>query len=469
MSQPSDNSPTFSVVIPAYMSDRYLGEAIQSVLDQTFSDFEVIVVNDASPDNTTAVVADFKDPRIKYIVHPENRGLPATRNTAIRASSGKYIALLDADDVFHPDKLQAHYEFLEKNPNIGVTYNSRFDLGDSTQLIRRIWIAPRQITLSDFVLGYPYAPSDIVFRREWLFNIGLFDENNSFHGEDLNTNCRLALAGCKFGYVERVLNYRRNQPARVRKHLDESLNSVFRNLELVFNDPRCPAETVALRGRVYGINYMVWAYWAFAQEETELGVNYLRKAVQRDPAILKGHGYSLLYFLVWSCATDERGDLSEAMDNIFKQIPDDFSYIRSRFDWALGRALLIRGFEDVMWGRLEQGRDLFEQAAQHHAAADDAYIGLIVHQLSGYEIEYGVDAVLALVKKLKPYLNTISKRCGDELEASYLVNGAFRKYQNGKFNDVLGSVLRAWLRDPSYLMNRGVVSIFFRSMIRAAR
>lgn len=462
--------PTISVIIPAYMSDRYLGEAIQSVLDQTFSDFEVIVVNDASPDNTTAVMADFKDPRIKYIVHPENRGLPATRNTAIRASSGKYIALLDADDVYLPDKLQAHYEFLEKNPEIGVSYNSRFEMFEKTGNIRRMWIAPQQVKFGDFVVGYPFAPSDIVARREWLFKIGLLHEYNNLYGvEDLNTNCRLSLEGCTFGYVERVLNYRRHHPSRTRRHLDVSLAKVFQNLELVFGDPRCPREVVELRDRAYAYNYSVWAYWALAQEETELGKNFLRKAVQHNPSLLRENGYPLLHFLIWSCATDERGDLSEAMDRIFKQIPDDFSYIRSKYDWALGRALLIRGFEDVMWGRVEQGKDLFKEAARYHAAVDDAYIGLIVHQLSGYEIEYGVDAVLDLVKKLKPFLNTISKRCGDELEASYLVNGAFRKYQNGKFNDVLGSVLRAWLRDPSYLINRGVVSIFFRSMIRAAR
>lgn len=463
------NPPVFSVIIPAYMVDQYLGEAIQSVLNQSFHDFELIIVNDASPDNTAAVVAGFDDPRIKYLVHPSNRGLPATRNTAVRASSGRYIALLDADDVFHPDKLQAHYDYLEENLDIGVSYNSRFEVFESLENIRRFWIAPQHVQFSDFVLGYPFAPSDIVVRRDWLFKIGLLHEQNNLYGEDLNTNCRLALEGCKFGYVERMLNYRRNHPSRFRNNLSASLAEVFQNLDLVFNDPRCPPDVVALRNKAFAYNYSVWTYWAFAQEETELGINFLRMAAQCNPAILKNDGYSLMYFLMWSCVTDERGDLSDAMDKIFKQIPDDFSYVRSKFSWALGRALMIRGFEDVMWNREREGRTLFEHAIKLDAVIDHSFLDFVVYQLLGYEIEFGSDKVLALVERLKPYLNKVSDRSGDKLEASYLVNGAFQQYRNGKFKDVPRTVIRAWMRNPSYLANRGVLSIFVRSMLRAAR
>lgn len=451
------------------MADQYLAEAIQSVLDQTFPDFEIIVVNDASPDNTTAVVESFKDPRIKYIIHTTNRGLPATRNSAIRASTGDYIALLDADDVFHPDKLRAHFDFLTANPDVDVTYNSRYEIFGTTENIRRLWIAPDQVALSDFVVGYPFAPSDIVVRRDRLFNIGLLHENNNLYGEDLNTNCRLALAGCKFGYVRRVLNYRRHHPLRIRKNLDGSLADVFRNLDLVFNDPRCSREVVALRDQAYAYNYSVWAYWAFAQEETEWGTEFLRKASQHNSALMKDGGDSLLYFLMWSCVTDERGELAEAMGRIFNQLPDDFAILRHKFKRALGRAQLIRGFEDVMWGRHDQGRHTFEFALQNHAVVDDEYIGLIVHQLSGYEIEYGANAVIALVEKLKPYLNMVSKRSGSELEASYSVNRAFRSYRNGNYRDVPRDVFRAWMHDPWYLTNRGVVSIFVRSVMRVTR
>src|ERR1041385_3866377 len=99
------NSPKVSVIIPTYNHAEYLPEAIQSVLEQTYPDFELLIVNDGSTDHTGEVVQQFTDPRIHYL-EQENRGATAARNTGICASSGELIALLDADDLWHPEKLQ---------------------------------------------------------------------------------------------------------------------------------------------------------------------------------------------------------------------------------------------------------------------------------------------------------------------------------------------------------------------------
>ena len=90
-------TPKFSIIIPAYNNAEFLGDSIRSCLNQTFPGFEVIVVNDASPDNTEEVIRSFDDHRIKYLVHKKNKGLSAARNTGIKASIGEYIALLDGD------------------------------------------------------------------------------------------------------------------------------------------------------------------------------------------------------------------------------------------------------------------------------------------------------------------------------------------------------------------------------------
>jgi glycosyltransferase involved in cell wall biosynthesis len=193
--------PLVSVIIPAYNNAEYLGETIQSVLNQTYSNLEVMVVNDASPDNVHAVVQQFNDARIKYIRHEKNQGLSAARNTGIRASIGEIIALLDGDDLFHPEKLQVHVEYLEKHPKVGVTYNPRFELNHSSNTIRELWWPPSIVALSDLVCGFPFSPSDMVLRRDWVFRLSLFDESYTYVGEDLDINCRLALAGCKFGSV----------------------------------------------------------------------------------------------------------------------------------------------------------------------------------------------------------------------------------------------------------------------------
>jgi len=110
-----------SVVMPVYNVEQYVGQAIQSILNQTFSDFELLIINDCSPDGSVEICRQFKDPRIKIIEHKKNRGLAGARNTGIRHSQGKYIAFIDSDDIWEPEKLSTHYDHLENDSALGVS------------------------------------------------------------------------------------------------------------------------------------------------------------------------------------------------------------------------------------------------------------------------------------------------------------------------------------------------------------
>ncbi|MEP5937544.1 MAG: glycosyltransferase family 2 protein [Erythrobacter sp.] len=114
-------TPRMTVVMPIYNVEAFVGEAIQSVLDQSFKDFELICVDDGGTDGSMEIVRNFCDPRIR-IVCQENRGLAGARNTGIAHARGDYIALLDSDDVWHRDKLVLHFVHLGANADIGVSY-----------------------------------------------------------------------------------------------------------------------------------------------------------------------------------------------------------------------------------------------------------------------------------------------------------------------------------------------------------
>ena len=202
--------PKVSVIIPAYNQADYLAAAIESVLHQRYADWELIVVNDASPDQTNAIVAQYidNDPRIRLIVHEQNRGLPAARNTGLRAAQGEIFMLLDADDLFHVDKLAAHVVLLDADPTIGVSYNARYEINQGGEILT-LWRPVTTATFADMVCGFPFAPSDMVIRREWAFRVNLFDESYVAMSEDLDINCRLGLAGCRFVGIDQPLNYRR--------------------------------------------------------------------------------------------------------------------------------------------------------------------------------------------------------------------------------------------------------------------
>ena len=107
-----------SVVIPAYKQAQYVGDAIRSVQKQTWPDFEAIVVNDASPDNTSEIVRSFADPRVKLIIHGENQDYQLPEIPGYSPRREKILALLDADDMFHPEKLQMHVDFLRETTMI---------------------------------------------------------------------------------------------------------------------------------------------------------------------------------------------------------------------------------------------------------------------------------------------------------------------------------------------------------------
>ncbi|MGF1491367.1 MAG: glycosyltransferase [Microcoleaceae cyanobacterium] len=114
--------PLISVVIPVYNGEQTIQETVESVLSQTFQDFELIVINDGSTDSTLDVLSRFSDSRLHVFSYP-NAGLPASRNRGIDRASGELIAFIDADDLWTPDKLESHQQILQDNPQVTVVYS----------------------------------------------------------------------------------------------------------------------------------------------------------------------------------------------------------------------------------------------------------------------------------------------------------------------------------------------------------
>ena len=129
-----DPTPLISVVIPTYNRAHLLERAIDSVLAQTFQDYEIIVVNDGSSDKTAALLNKYKQKttKIKIFHHPTNKGVAAARNTSIKNAKGKYIALMDSDDYAHPNWLEESVSFLKKNPNTDILVPLKQEINDET-------------------------------------------------------------------------------------------------------------------------------------------------------------------------------------------------------------------------------------------------------------------------------------------------------------------------------------------------
>src|SRR5215471_7855638 len=137
--------PKVSVIIPTHNRAEFLRSAITSVLNQTYQDFEIIVVDDASTDKTPEVVASFHDGKIKYIRHDANKGDAGSRNTGIRNSSGDFLAFLDDDDEWLPEKLQMQVGLLRNSRvKVGGVYTGSLRIDKTTGKILAIDIAGKR-------------------------------------------------------------------------------------------------------------------------------------------------------------------------------------------------------------------------------------------------------------------------------------------------------------------------------------
>ncbi|PPS44232.1 glycosyltransferase family 2 protein [Chroococcidiopsis sp. TS-821] len=168
-----------SVVIPVYAAEKYIADAVQSALGQSYQNFEIILVDDGSPDASIEICKQFTDPRIK-IVRQNNRGASAARNNGIRHAQGEYIAFLDADDTWVPEKLEKHINHLETSPDVGVSFSyCTFVDEDGKSLGLYNATEYKVITPGAILCRNPIAnPSCLVTRRQVLEEIKFQQERN---------------------------------------------------------------------------------------------------------------------------------------------------------------------------------------------------------------------------------------------------------------------------------------------------
>lgn len=169
------STPFVSVVIPTYNYGRYVTEAVESVLAQTHPAGEIVVVDDGSTDDTRERLQPYMD-RIRY-VHQNNQGLPAARNTGIRAARGDLIALLDSDDLWHPRKLALQVQFMERSPEVGlVAADMVGDLKHGWPEVGDLSSLPaRPFTLRDLLIRSRFGPSSVLVHRQCFEAAGYFD------------------------------------------------------------------------------------------------------------------------------------------------------------------------------------------------------------------------------------------------------------------------------------------------------
>lgn len=238
--------PRVSVLIPAYNAMDYLPDTLETVLAQDFQDYEVVIVNDGSSDSIEDWFSHQSDSRLR-LVSQSNKGLAGARNTGIRESKGEYLALLDADDLWHPSKLGLQVKMLDQNSTVGLVYTWMTLIDHEGRPTGRFlkaqeegWVWP-DLMNRNFV-GCGSTP---LVRRSCFDHVGLFDENLGSYMEDLDMWLRLAL-NYQFKVVKQPLVFYRQRPNSASKNYEAMLRSATILLEKAFSNPPANISTEEL-------------------------------------------------------------------------------------------------------------------------------------------------------------------------------------------------------------------------------
>jgi hypothetical protein len=461
-------SPLVSVIIPAFNGREVIGEAVSSVLHQTYPHFELVVVDDHSSDGCGDLVEGLGDRRIRVIRHSDNRGAQAARRTGLEGSGGEVVFFLDQDDRFHPRKLERHVAYMEAHPEVGLTYNPHFAVLHPMGWVVGIWRPPARITLADLVLGFPLPPSVWVMRRSWALRDELYNGGALLRGAEAVICGRLLVAGCRFAMVDQVLNYRRHHVARRFADPVAKCREERRCQDLMIDDPRSSPATASLRDAAHVGNYLVWTNVALAQGDATEGRALLEEALRLDPGIAVGRPSPLAHFVV-SHALLEAVDPEAQVRIVLGQIGERLPAVGAELEWAAATAHVLRAGQHLTWERPAEAAPHVERAGRLGWRADDYCCGRLSYELLCHELEFGRraarDALHALVVSLQRLDGTVRRR----LETTYPLARAFHAHGQGALSEVPRHVLRAFLEYPACARNRGAWSILGRSMVTSRR
>ena len=278
----ADSDPLITVIIPTYNCDRYIVEAIESVLIQEDCHYEVIVIDDGSTDSTQEVLEPLQN-RIRYLKQ-ENQGVAAACNQGIAQAKGNLVAFLDADDSFFPGKLAKQAAIFAQKPDIGIVHSGwqRVDSEGNKLLDIRPWEKIPELDLASWLRWKPILLSAMMFRREWLEYVGGFDPRFP-PAEDTDLVLRMALKGCKTDWLREVtVYYRQHEQSMMYKGLPQahSLAAVIDNFFAQLDLP----ETVRLIEYKVRYGTLVWIAWYlhYTRHPVEM-VEYLKKSWQYRP------------------------------------------------------------------------------------------------------------------------------------------------------------------------------------------
>jgi glycosyltransferase involved in cell wall biosynthesis len=195
-----------SVIIPTYNRENFIKETIDSVLNQTYKNIEILIVDDGSTDNTREIIESINDPRIIYI-YQDNTGASASRNTGIKNAKGEYVAFLDSDDSWLPDKLEKQIKFIQNNPQIDICGGWILQFDEKSNKIWKLYSEPSDIKAYN-LFNNPLFQTTVLLKKEVLYEYNVFYNPEYKSSNDYDFFSRLLEFAEPYNIPEILAKYR---------------------------------------------------------------------------------------------------------------------------------------------------------------------------------------------------------------------------------------------------------------------
>ena len=225
-----NKSPKISVVLPVYNAEAFIKEAIDSILNQTYADFELIIIDDGSQDNSVEIIKSFVDSRIELIIKDDNSGLIDSLNLGINRAKGEYVARMDADDIAEPNRFLEQVKFLDKNPDVGIVGASVLIFGNREAIKK--YPTTYKGCLNELLFHPCFCHPIVLIRKDVFSRFNLRYEEMGYLAEDYLLWIRLAKLTKFHNLKEVLLKYRVNDDSvSVSKSKEQAL--VIRELQIL--------------------------------------------------------------------------------------------------------------------------------------------------------------------------------------------------------------------------------------------
>lgn len=242
-------SPLVSVIIPCYNHEKYVGSCVESIVNQDYPNFELIVIDDGSKDKSPEIIKTLSE---KYDFHfflQENIGLTATLNKALKAyAKGKYVIILASDDIMYPERISKQVEFMEKNPQFGISYSNALVINEDSEVVGQSKTDGKSGWLfKDLFLAKMNIPAyTCIYRYEALEKVGFYDEKAFIEDSDMYYKISRLY---QIGYLNILAAYYRRHGGNMSKRFLELYADTFRRIEKYKDDPDYPEAVLQAKKR----------------------------------------------------------------------------------------------------------------------------------------------------------------------------------------------------------------------------